>query len=94
MLSPPRKRGSRSVHIELDSRFRGNDRPRVILRRARGLPAMAYTRQVTGKRSPPELWLATTGAASLVTDISAPEAAEGTSLCFRISIFEFLISCF
>jgi len=33
-LSPPRKRGSGSAHIELDSRFRGNDRHRVIFGRA------------------------------------------------------------
>jgi hypothetical protein len=61
---------------------------------ARRLPAMAYTRQVPGKRSPPEQWQATTGAASLLTDVSAREPVEGTSLYFRISLFQFLISSF
>jgi hypothetical protein len=61
---------------------------------ARRLPAMACTRQLAGKRSPPEQWQATTGAASLLTDVSAREPVQSTSLYFRISIFQFLISSF
>jgi len=34
VLSPPRRRGARSVHIQLDSRFRGNDSSRGIFERA------------------------------------------------------------
>jgi hypothetical protein len=55
---------------------------------------MACTRQVAGKRSPPEQWQATTGAASLLTDVSARELLEDTNPYFRISIFQFLISGF
>ena len=36
MSSPPRKRGSSSIHTGLDSRFRGNDWHGVIFERAEG----------------------------------------------------------